>query len=87
MIGPVAKTDAATARAGARLFQALPGPVQLALLVAGLLVALVGCGVAWIDQQSYQPSPNICRADEVYRTDCVHPLRMMPSTPNAVVAR
>ncbi|WP_328410962.1 hypothetical protein [Nocardia sp. NBC_00403] len=87
MIGPVARTDAAAARAGSRLFQALPTQVQLALLVLGLLVALVGCGVALVDQQSYQPSPSICRADEVHRTDCVHPVRVAPTAPTEWVAR
>jgi hypothetical protein len=50
----------------------LPLSVRLALLAAGLLVAMAGCTAAWIDQQSYVPSPNICRSDEVTRTDCVH---------------
>ncbi|MBF6301633.1 hypothetical protein IU459_29445 [Nocardia amamiensis] len=72
MIGPVVKTDAAVARAGASMFGALPLQVRVVLLALGVLVAMAGCSAAWIDQQSYVPSPNICRADEVTRTDCVH---------------
>ncbi|WP_280410993.1 hypothetical protein [Nocardia asiatica] len=72
MIGPVVRTDAAVARAGSRAFGALPPQVRLALLVLGVLVGMVGCSAAWIDQQDYRPSPNICRADEVARVDCVH---------------
>lgn len=71
MIGPVVRTDAQVARAGSKAFQALPTPVQLALLAVGLLVGMVGCSAAWIDQQSYVPAPNICRAHETARTDCV----------------
>jgi hypothetical protein len=76
MIGPVMKTDAAVASAMSRGFRALPAPVQLSLLVFGLLMAMVGCSVAWIDQQSYTPSPNVCRHDQVQRAaelGCVPP--------------
>ncbi|MFR9774180.1 hypothetical protein [Nocardia sp. SC052] len=72
MIGPVVKTDAAVARAGASVFGALPVQVRLALLALGALVAMAGCSAAWLDYQDYRPSPNVCRADEVARTDCVH---------------
>ncbi|MEV4241321.1 hypothetical protein AB0J47_39880 [Nocardia sp. NPDC049737] len=72
MIGAVARTDAAVARGLGSAFRMLPTQVQLALLMLGLLVGLAGCGAAWIDQQSYKPSPNICRADEAARTDCLH---------------
>ncbi|MBF6132798.1 hypothetical protein IU501_07250 [Nocardia otitidiscaviarum] len=56
-----------------------------AVLLAALLFALVlavpvaGCTAAWISFQDYQPSPNICRADEVHRTDCVHLDRYAPA--------
>lgn len=79
MIGPVAKTDAQVAQAASRGFQALPPQVQVALLVFGLLLGMVGCSAAWIDQQSYTPSPNICRAHETYRTDCVQVERPAPT--------
>lgn len=77
MIGPVVKTDAAAARAGSQLFQVLPPQVRLALLVLGLLVAMVGCSVAWVDyKREYRPSPNVCRAEQVAyaeRANCVPP--------------
>lgn len=66
------RTEAATARALGRIFSSLPTQVQLALLGVGVLIGLASCGVAWIDQQSYTPSPNICRVDEAARTDCLH---------------
>ena len=71
MIGPVARTDAQVARAGASIFRSLPSTLQIGLLVVALLVGMVGCSAAWIDQQSYVPAPNICRAHETTRTDCV----------------
>ncbi|CAM4521480.1 hypothetical protein NONI108955_41940 [Nocardia ninae] len=76
MIGAVAKTDAAVARAGGQVFRALPGPVQLALLVFGLLFAMSACSIAWLDYQSYTPSPNVCRHDQAARAaelGCVPP--------------
>lgn len=76
MIGAVAKTDAAAARAGGQVFRALPAPVQLALLAVGLLLGMVGCSAAWIDQQSYTPSPNMCRHEQASRAaelGCVPP--------------
>ncbi|MGV9785414.1 hypothetical protein [Nocardia farcinica] len=72
MIGPVMKTDAAVMSAGQRAFSALPPQVRLVLVGLALLVGMAGCSAAWVDQQDYQPSPNICRAHEVERTDCVH---------------
>jgi hypothetical protein len=80
MIGPVVKTDAAATRAGASVFRSLPPQVQVALLVLGVLAGMVGCSAAWVDQQSYTPSPNVCRADEVTRTDCVH-VERVPAQP------
>lgn len=76
MIGPVARTEAATARGLGTMFRALPAQVQLALLVFGLLAGMVGCSAAWIDQQSYTPSPNVCRRDQVAQAaqlGCVAP--------------
>lgn len=78
MIGPVAKTDAATARALGKGFQALPPLMQLGVLVSAVLVGVVGCSAAWIDQQDYRPSPQVCRADEVMRADCVRAVRPTP---------
>ncbi|MFF0529558.1 hypothetical protein ACFYT3_14310 [Nocardia amikacinitolerans] len=79
MIGPVVKTDAAAARAGSQLFGLLPPQVRLALLMLGLLAAIAGCCAAWLDYQDYRPSPNICRAHEVQRTDCVQVERAVPT--------
>ncbi|MEV6341238.1 hypothetical protein AB0M12_41775 [Nocardia vinacea] len=76
MIGPVAKTDAAAARGLGAAFRVLPPQVQLALLVFGLLAGMVGCSAAWIDQQGYTPSPNVCRRDQVAQAQqlgCVPP--------------
>ena len=50
----------------------LPPALRLGVLAIALLVGMVGCSAAWIDQQSYTPSPNICRQDEIARTDCIH---------------
>lgn len=72
VIGPVLKTDAAVMSAGSRAFSALPPGVRLILIGVALLVGMVGCTAAWVDQQDYQPSPNICRPHEVTRTDCEH---------------
>ncbi|MBF6150279.1 hypothetical protein [Nocardia nova] len=83
MSAEFARTEAATARALGRIFSALPWQVQAALLVFGLLLGMVGCSAAWIDQQGYEPSPSICRADEVTRTDCVHVVRPTQPDPAA----
>ncbi|MEV6432935.1 hypothetical protein, partial [Nocardia sp. NPDC051463] len=72
VIGAVARTEAATVRGLGSVFRMLPPQVRLALLVLGLLAAMVGCSAAWIDQQSYVPSPNICAPTQVQRTDCQH---------------
>lgn len=40
----------------------LPPVLRLAAFVLLLLVAMGGCTAAWIDQQSYTPSPNVCRS-------------------------
>uniref|UniRef100_UPI003F494E75 hypothetical protein n=1 Tax=Nocardia sp. CA-095871 TaxID=3239971 RepID=UPI003F494E75 len=83
MIGPVVKTDAAVASAMGRGFRVLPPQVQLALLAFGLLAGMVGCSAAWIDQQSYVPSPNICAPGQEQRTDCQHvnraPVQSVPT--------
>ncbi|WP_196812152.1 hypothetical protein [Nocardia sp. CNY236] len=39
----------------------LPPMARLAAVGVLLLVAVGGCTVAWVDYQSYTPSPNICR--------------------------
>lgn len=54
----------------------LPAGLRLIALVVLVIVGMVGCSVAWIDQQSYVESPNICRAHEVQRTDCQHVQRV-----------
>lgn len=57
----------------------LPPALRLLVLAVLVVVGMVGCSVAWIDQQSYVESPNICRAHEVERTDCVHVERAQPA--------
>ncbi|MFI2230926.1 hypothetical protein [Nocardia testacea] len=42
--------------------RALPVGAQLVVWAALILVGMGGCTVAWIDQQSYTPSPNVCRS-------------------------
>jgi len=84
MIGPVLRTDVATSQALGKGFRALPPKVQLALLALAVLAGMAGCSAAWVDQQDYQPSPQVCRADEGTRTDCIHVRRESPQvqTPN-----
>jgi hypothetical protein len=53
--------------------------VQGVVLVLALLAGMVGCSIAWVDQQSYVPSPNICAPSQVERTDCVHVQRVQPT--------
>lgn len=79
MIGPVVKTDAAVMRAGSRAYASLPQPLQAILLVGALLLGMAGCTAAWIDQQSYVESPNICAPGQAARTDCVHVQRVAPT--------
>jgi hypothetical protein len=42
--------------------RALPVGAQLVVWAALILIGMGGCTAAWIDQQSYVPSPNVCRA-------------------------
>ncbi|MFE2961833.1 hypothetical protein [Nocardia tengchongensis] len=87
MIGSVVRTDTMVMRGIGYGLSLLPLGVRLGLLAVALLVAMVGCTAAWIDQQFYVPSPNVCRADEVgYRTDCV-PLQQLARTQQAGVLR
>ncbi|MFJ2665697.1 hypothetical protein ACIO14_15220 [Nocardia fluminea] len=52
----------------------LPPALRLAVLAACVLVGMVGCSIAWVDQQSYQPSLNICRTgDDGVRVAQVEP--------------
>ncbi|MEU5410484.1 hypothetical protein [Nocardia asteroides] len=83
MIGPVVKTDAAVMRAGSRAYASLPPVLQGILLVLALLVGMVGCSIAWVDQQSYVPSPNICAPNQPTRTDCQHVQRVTPTPAGA----
>ncbi|WP_370011689.1 hypothetical protein [Nocardia cyriacigeorgica] len=56
--------------------------MQLALLVFGLLLGIAGCSAAWIDQQGYRPSPNVCRPDQVQVAEqlgCVRPASQVPT--------
>lgn len=87
MIGPVVRTDAAVLRGIGYGLSLLPASIRLVLLAVALLVAMAGCTAAWIDQQSYTPSPNVCRADEVgRRADCV-PAQQLARTQQAGVVR
>lgn len=45
--------------------------LAMVLFGAVLLVAMAGCAAAWVSYQDYEPSPNICRSDEIDRTDCI----------------
>lgn len=58
--------------------RALPVGLQLVVWAVLILIGMAGCTAAWIDQQDYQPSPQVCRADEVTRTDCVRAVRPTP---------
>ncbi|WP_194825510.1 hypothetical protein [Nocardia sp. XZ_19_231] len=52
----------------------LPPALRLIVLAVCVLIGMVGCSIAWVDQQSYQPSLNICRAaDENVRVAQVEP--------------
>ncbi len=76
MSATFARTEAATARGLGALFRALPAQVQAAVLVLAVLAGMVGCSKAWIEQQSYTPSPNVCRRDQVSQAErlgCVPP--------------
>ncbi|WP_280434436.1 hypothetical protein [Nocardia carnea] len=42
--------------------RALPVTGQLVVWAALILIGMGGCTAAWIDQQSYVPSPNVCRS-------------------------
>ncbi|MGW5751290.1 hypothetical protein [Nocardia rhamnosiphila] len=42
--------------------RALPIGGQLIVWAALILIGMGGCTAAWIDQQSYTPSPNVCRS-------------------------
>ncbi|MGV9635499.1 hypothetical protein ACWDO0_15045 [Nocardia rhamnosiphila] len=42
--------------------RALPITGQLVAWAALILIGMGGCTAAWIDQQSYEPSPNVCRS-------------------------
>lgn len=53
------------------------------LCVLGILV-MFGIGICvgiGLERQapSYPPSPNICRSDELTRTDCIHPAPTLPT--------
>ncbi|WP_306364370.1 hypothetical protein [Nocardia sp. CC227C] len=85
MIESFARTDAAVVRGIGTGLSLLPVGIRLALFAAALLVGMAGCTAAWVDYQDYQPSLNICRADEVHRTDCIHLDRTAPNA--AEVAR
>jgi hypothetical protein len=57
--------------------RALPIGLQLVVWAVLILIGMGGCTIAWVDQQSYQPSPNVCRADQVphaERLGCVRPV-------------
>ncbi|MFI2334162.1 hypothetical protein ACH474_12270 [Nocardia rhamnosiphila] len=42
--------------------RALPVGGQLIAWAVLILIGMGGCTAAWIDQQSYTPSPNVCRS-------------------------
>ncbi|MBH0777272.1 hypothetical protein [Nocardia bovistercoris] len=47
----------------------LPLVPQLVVLAVLVLVGMGGCAIAWVDQQDYVPSPNICRVDQIPQAD------------------
>ncbi|WP_410875189.1 hypothetical protein [Nocardia sp. A7] len=52
----------------------LPPALRLIVLAVCVLIAMVGCSIAWVDHQGKQPSLNICRtADENVRVAQVEP--------------
>ncbi|WP_039823461.1 hypothetical protein [Nocardia testacea] len=62
--------------------RALPIGVQLIVWAVLILVGMCGCTAAWIDQQSYQPSPNVCRVDQAPYAEqlgCVRPAPQVQS--------
>ncbi|WP_280442673.1 hypothetical protein [Nocardia brasiliensis] len=41
-------------------------PAQAVIAIAALvLVGVAGCTAAWVDYSHYEPSPNICRVDQL----------------------
>ncbi|MFJ9365421.1 hypothetical protein ACIRRA_13515 [Nocardia sp. NPDC101769] len=48
-------------------------PLRLAILAVLVVIGAVACTAVWVAEPTYVPSPNICRADEITRTDCIHP--------------
>ncbi|MFE3254267.1 hypothetical protein ACFXPS_05610 [Nocardia sp. NPDC059091] len=66
------RTEVTMARSLGYGLSLLPLGLRLAVLTGAVLVGMAGCTGAWIQQQHYVPSPNVCRADEVgVRTDCI----------------
>lgn len=62
--------------------RALPIGAQLIVWAVLILVGICGCTAAWIDQQSYEPSPNVCRVDQVPYAEqlgCVRPAPQVQS--------
>jgi hypothetical protein len=52
----------------------LPPALRLIALAGLVVVGMYGCSMAWVDQQRYQPSLNICRtADDGVRVAQVDP--------------
>lgn len=63
--------------------RALPVGLQLVVWAVLILIGMAGCTAAWIDQQDYRPSPNVCRADQVAvaaQVGCVPP-QQVPGIP------
>lgn len=59
--------------AGAQGLTFLPRGVAWGLLATLLLIGVVGCTAAEVQGWGVGQTIEVCRADEVTRTDCVHP--------------
>ncbi len=71
--GPEFTGAAKVLAAGARGLSLLPRGVAWAVLAALLLVGVAGCTAAAVQGWGVGQTVEVCRADEVARTDCVHP--------------
>ncbi|MBF6065420.1 hypothetical protein IU500_34370 [Nocardia terpenica] len=72
MAGPEFTGGGALVGGFLRVLLALEPMLALIVLAGVLLVGVAGCTAAMFSGPHYLPSPNICRSDEVTRTDCVH---------------
>lgn len=73
-LGSMARPEFVGIGAVYRPLNLLPPALRLVVLAGLVVVGMYGCSVAWVDQQRYQPSLNICRtADDGVRVAQVDP--------------